>query len=338
MLLILSVCLFVSGCLILVLLFWQYSLYRSAGLILSGSLSAADRLQRESRLEEVQNRLNLGISTGIFYEKDILETLPFIREAGFQTVEIWAGPQKNGEYIHFNWHEPYRVQALAVFLRTLGMRVNSLHAPFSERIDVCSLSELQRRQAVNEVLRSLEVLKQLNGEYLVLHPASNESSMRDRDAHFRQARKSIEEIYRCMEGMGVKLAVENQLPHILGGDIGTLLALIEGLPSSEVGICFDTSHANLYRGQAVEDSFLKLSSRVMTLHISDNYGNNDDHFVVGDGHINWNSFVGALIRNDYHGVFLMEITAAALQKDKYIVLKSGYTRAAELLKTGFAIG
>jgi sugar phosphate isomerase/epimerase len=182
------------------------------------------------------------------------------------------------------------------------------------------------------------VLKQLNGEYLVLHPASNETSLYDRDAHFRQARKSIEEVFRCMEGMGVKLAVENQLPHILGGDIGTLLALIEGLPPAEVGICFDTSHANLYRGQAVQDTFLKLSSRVMTLHISDNYGHNDDHFVVGDGYIDWNSFIGTLIRTDYRGVFLMEITAEALQKDKYIVLKSGYHRALALLKAGFAIG
>jgi sugar phosphate isomerase/epimerase len=333
--LVLSACLFLAGIIILAMWFWYWRLLHTTELALKASC-ITHTSTTGAPLAEVKQAVNLGIATGYFYDKDILETIPLIKEAGFQTIEVWAGPHKNGEYVHFNWHQQYVVQALAVFLRTLGLNVHSLHAPFSDTLDLSHTGELRRRAAVNEVIKSMDVLKFLGGQYLVIHPASNETSLHDRNAHFRQSRRSIEEIAQCMDGTNLKLAVENQLPHILGGDVQTLLNLVEGLPADRVGICFDTSHANLYQGRPVEDSFNALAARVMTLHISDNYGHADDHFIIGDGHINWRGFVAALTRAQYQGVFMMEVVSRPQTPDVYAALKSGYTRAADLLKPGFA--
>ncbi|MHB9155306.1 MAG: sugar phosphate isomerase/epimerase family protein [Endomicrobiales bacterium] len=330
--LLLTLSVLVAAIMVLILWVWHYRLYRSTGLVLAAAFAAGPRAS-EIPAREGESQLHIGISTGLFYDKDILEVLPVIKEAGYQFIEIWAGPQKSGEYVHFDWHDPYRIQALSACLKAMGIKVHSLHAPFSDALDISHTSELKRRFAVNEILRTLEVLKSLGGEYLVIHPASNEHSMRDKNAHFRQSRKSIEEIHSCLEDLGLKMAVENQLPHILGGDAPTLLALIEGLSESRVGVCFDTSHANLNGHPGLDDYLQQLAGRLMTLHISDNYGKYDDHFLLGDGHINWPSFITALHRNSFQGIFMLEITAGVHQHDKQIVLQSGYQRARQLLVT-----
>jgi sugar phosphate isomerase/epimerase len=278
--------------------------------------------------------MDIGISTGLFYDRDIAEALPLIKEAGFGLIEVWAGPDKNGEYNHFNWRQKHKVQALCDLLKKLDIKVSSLHAPFSDDLDISSSNELKRKVAVNEVLRTLEILKQLGGQYLVLHPASTGSSPKDRDKLYKQSRKSIEDVFRCMSGMELKLAVENQLPHILGGDIRTLLSLIEGLPAKDVGICYDSSHANLYGGYPVENSFKDLAERIMTVHISDNNCTYDDHLMPGDGKINWQSFVEAMAQSGYKGEFMLEVLCDARKSDKRAIIKNTYNKAKEILATG----
>jgi sugar phosphate isomerase/epimerase len=328
----LGMSLIVLGVIVLLLVFWYYRLSRAAGMVL---LTAVAPKEREpacvSPAAPAESEMAIGVQTGLFYEKDVLEVLQPIREAGYTTVEIWGGPQRWGEYTHFNWHKGYRVHALSVCLKVLGLKVHSLHAPFSDTLDLSHPNELKRKYAVTEVLKTMEVLKFLGGEYLVVHPASNETSLQDREARFRQSRKSIEELYSCLQGTDVKLAVENQLPHILGGDAGTLLELIKDFPPQQVGICFDFSHANLYQGQRPEQTLEALAGRLFTLHVSDNYGRNDDHFIPGDGTVNWQAAVEVLRRCGYRGVFMLEILSDANRSDKIHVLCTGYQRARELL-------
>lgn len=327
--LILGFSLIVLGIIILFFLVWYYRLYRAVGLVVVSTIFSSP--EKFDFKDEDENKLKIGVSTGLFYESDILESLPVIRDAGFKIIEIWAGPQRWGPYTHFEWHKHYRVHALSVCIKILGLKVNSLHAPFSDALDISDPGELRRQFAVNEVLRSLEILKYLGGEYLIVHPASGENSLNDRETRFKQSRKSIEEIFLCAQNLGLKLAVENQLPHILGGDVDTLLRLIDGLPPQEVGICFDTSHANLYYGQSLENAYQKVSDKVMALHISDNYGRTDDHFVTGDGNINWTSFFKLLDAGKFPGIFMLEILGQSQKSDKASVLKVAHHRLKNLL-------
>jgi sugar phosphate isomerase/epimerase len=330
----------VLGIIVLILWFWYFRLYRATQVVLmstaASSVGGQPHPDPDIPAAKPPEKPNIGVATGLFYERDVLEILAPIKEAGYDVVEIWAGPQKWGEYTHFNWQKEYRVHALSVCLKVLGLKVSSLHAPFSDTLDISNPNELRRQFAVNETLRSLEVLKYLGGEYLVVHPASNDSSLRDRDLHFKQSRKSLEEITLCLQDLGLKMAVENQLPHILGGDAQTLLALIDGLPPSQVGICFDTSHANMYYGQSVDTTYRALAHRVFTLHLSDNYGRADDHFVIGDGNVNWHALGDAFKEKNFNGVFMMEILAEANRSDKLSVLRIGYQRARELLTARLA--
>ncbi|OGS17556.1 MAG: hypothetical protein A2219_01250 [Elusimicrobia bacterium RIFOXYA2_FULL_50_26] len=258
--------------------------------------------------------MELGISTGIFHEKNLLELLPHLRRAGFTTLEIWASTEvRNGERAHFDWKNRDSIAALSQKLAELGMKAHSMHAPFSNEVDVSSLDEHRRAAAVRETVLAMEALKLLGGQILVAHPASTESYQHEKAHRFAQSRKSILEIAAFAREMEITLAVENQLPHILGGDVPTLLALIEGLERPRAGLCFDTSHANLYGHQSVDQTYKQIADRVIALHVSDNRGKHDDHLIPGEGSINWPAFIHALDMEHYPGVFTLEVIAASQQ-------------------------
>ena len=250
--------------------------------------------------------MNIGISTGFIYDRNIQESLILIKGAGFRFIEVWSCPL-NGEYVHFDWRQEQKIRDLESSLYELDLKVNSLHAPFSESLDISDINETFRTEAVKATIRTAEVLKRLGGEILVLHPASKNHHMHNKQARLDQSRKSIEEIFRHTQELGLKIALENQLPHILGGDVPTLLSILGAYPKEKMGICFDTSHANLYPEHNVVEPYRKLADRVIALHVSDNYGQRDDHFIPGDGTIDWQKFIAALRETDYRGVFTLEI-------------------------------
>jgi len=159
-----------------------------------------------------------GISTGLFYKTSILEALPVIKNAGFEVVEIWAGTEKYGAFTHFDWHKEREIKSLELCINGLGLKVDALHSPFSEIIDISSPDEKMRLFAVEEIERSMYCMKRLGGKNLVIHPASTDQSLKDYiSVRFSKSRQSLETLYIRAQDLGVRLAVETQLPHIFGG-------------------------------------------------------------------------------------------------------------------------
>lgn len=271
--------------------------------------------------------MEIGISTGFLYNKSIYEVLPLIKDAGFTAIEVWASAPHDGKYIHFNWHEKHDIEELFNRSRDTGLKIHSLHAPFSDTLNIAAIDENMRKNAVSETIRAMEALKNLGGSILTVHPASDEGQPHERGKGFAQSRRSLEEIAAFAREMGLQIALENQLPHILGGDVPTLLSLIEGFPRDLAGICFDTSHANLIHSQSVDNTFRQVAELVKALHISDNTGRHDDHSAPGEGIINWPPFIHALRQANYNGVFMLEVIPPQSQTPNYgEMLKIIYTK------------
>ena len=108
--------------------------------------------------------MEIGFSTGFFYDRDLIESLPLIRKYGFKVVELWAGASNWGQYTHYNWLEQSYTDALKIKLKENGLRVSSVHAPFSETVDISSLDENIRKAAVDECVQVTRALKELGGD------------------------------------------------------------------------------------------------------------------------------------------------------------------------------
>ncbi|MFQ5866848.1 MAG: sugar phosphate isomerase/epimerase family protein [bacterium] len=266
--------------------------------------------------------MEIGISTGILYKNDLIESLRLIKEAGFDNIEVWAGIGGEGKRVHYDYHDWDYTRRLKEKLKELTLRVVSLHAPFSEELDISRLEEERRDFAVSEIEKAIDVLGFLGGNILVFHPSTAPSHFENliqKMYRLSQAKKSISEILKYCQDNPIKLALENQLPDILCGYSVDLLRLIWEINSRKVGICLDTSHANL--SENVSDVVKKFKDWIISLHISDNFGTSDDHNIPGKGNINWQIFVQTLKLVEYKGVFMLELLEQGKGWDSQKVLR-----------------
>ncbi len=277
--------------------------------------------------------LKIGISTGLFYHKSVFYYLGKIKDAGFNIVELWAGASKWGKETHFDYNDMDEVERIKSRLLILNLSINSINAPFSENLDISSLDEMQRSIAVSEIKKTIALCELLNVKFVVIHPSVKAFPLTNVDfvkKKITQIKKSLSAIVENAILRKVKIACENPAPHLIGGYAEDLMEIISGLPEEFVGICLDTGHANLIESPA--EFLKKISSRLFTLHVSDNAGNYSAHLPPGDGRIEWKKFIPALKDSGFDGVFMLEVLGGARFDDPESVLKKSYAAAKDYLK------
>ena len=111
----------------------------------------------------------IGLSTGCFYHRNILDCLPLIRESGFSMIEVCSSPE------HLNFHDRKSVHRAADRIRELGMEAYSFHAPFAPNIDIASSDHGQRAASVAEIFMAAEAAALLQVHYFVTPPGTRKS-------------------------------------------------------------------------------------------------------------------------------------------------------------------
>lgn len=244
----------------------------------------------------------IALSTGCFYRRPITTILQPLREAGFRHIEVCSFPA------HLDYHDEAAVRRARDAMRAQDLHPVSFHAPFADRIDITSLDPAARSAAVAELLRACESAALLGCGHVVLHPGP-EREGRPPEAEFLQhmhhAAESLNTVAaRCCE-LGVRLLLENMLPHLLFGHVRDMLYLLGEISACTVGACLDTGHAHL--AGEMGGVIHKLSGHLQLIHVNDNQGGRDDHLPPGDGHIDWPWVVSELRRAEFHGPLVLEL-------------------------------
>jgi len=278
--------------------------------------------------------MNLIISTGIFYEQDLLENLIHIRDSGFNSIELCTGSGTNGNPAHYDWRNREYTQKLKQRLEEYNLKVSSFHAPFSDRLDLSNTNEQEREEAVKEISGTMGLSKIFGWKYMTLHPSAEEFDLSDEvlfEAKFNQCRRSLEALVKEAEEHGIKLAIETLLPGSLGSDPGTIKGLLEGLPKELAGVCFDISHVSLWKKETVSDYYNELFPRIVTIHASDSDGTADNHYIFGDGNIDLSGVVSTLYGSRFSGNFVVEVFHDLKQTKPSRLIKDAYVKTKELL-------
>lgn len=248
----------------------------------------------------------IGLSTGCFYNQNILNCLPLIRESGFDTIEVCSSPT------HLDFHDKSAVEQAAAHIKELHLDAYSLHAPFAPNIDISSSDAAQREASVREIFKAAEAAATLNVHYFVIHPGpENPPSTHPGEAlpRVQHVIDSLDQIAnRCRE-LGTTCVLENKLPHLLFGNASEILWILDGIKGVEIGACLDTGHAFL--AGDIHDLVLKLRSRLKMVHAHDNGGTGDDHLPPGDGKIDWAKLLRGLVEIEFHGAFILEMAGMA---------------------------
>ena len=256
-----------------------------------------------------------GISTHL-YVGDRLDRdhLVEIAAHGFEAVEVFAVKS------HFDYRDRRAAIALAEWLDDTRLTLHSLHAPIArdyvkgswkDGLTLAAADESQRKAAVEETLATLDVAAAVRYSTLVLHGGVPEPHGGAADNHLASLVRSLEELSPVAQRYGIRLAVE-VIPNALSTP-SALVDLIESdIDADNLGICMDVGHARLM-GDVI-DAIETCSGHLITTHLHDNRGRNDDHLVPGKGVIDWDATLLALQKIGYDEVWMLELAAAAERK------------------------
>lgn len=170
--------------------------------------------------------------------------------------------------------------------------------------DIVDPSQNNRLETLDELKRWLELFSALGVRAGVLHPggakARGEGWSEDKISDVRS--ESLRTLTDFIQDMPITIAMEN-----CGEDIDGILAIVDAVNSDSLGVCLDTGHLNLIKGNQGE-FIRKCGSKLLALHIADNLGVNDDHILpYGAGTVDWADVINALNEIEYNGLFNFEV-------------------------------
>jgi sugar phosphate isomerase/epimerase len=199
--------------------------------------------------------------------------------------------------------------------------LHGVHAPVGESfsngrwgpmLSLASPDADARGRALAEAEGALQIARRIPFGVFVVHLGLPRQQAGPGENSRDGARRSVEELQKRAEPLGVRVAVE-VIPNELSR-AGSLVHFVEDvLEVAEVGICLDFGHAHM-DGDLV-DAIETVSEHLITTHVHDNQGRTDDHLVPFEGTIDWPGALTAIQKVGYEGTLLLEIAGHGAAKE-----------------------
>jgi sugar phosphate isomerase/epimerase len=260
--------------------------------------------------------MRYGISTHLYHGHPLSRVhLEEIASFDFDAVEIFATRS------HIDYHTREVVDAVAGWLRDLGLRLHGIHAPITDTFkndrwgrsfSIASADNAQRQAAVREATLALELARRVPVDVLVVHLGVPRGQQATGPDNADAARRSLDEMQKAVQPLGVRLAVE-VIPNELSSPESLVRLLEEDLPGTGVGICLDFGHA-LLLGDVV-DAVECVAGHLIATHVHDNDGRADSHLVPFEGQIDWSTALMAIQKIGYEGTLLFEVADTSTPRE-----------------------
>jgi sugar phosphate isomerase/epimerase len=262
--------------------------------------------EKRERIDEVLGGRKLVYSTTNFIKYPLEVALERIAGGGFRNVELW------GNVKHLDPRNAEEdVKEVAVLCGKLGLKVVSIHAPFTLEHDL----DPQTRMAEWEELvgQSMEHAEYLGAGTLVVHPVMSGRDSSD-DAYRAMIGRTHESLLRLADKAaekGQRLAIENMPAHRVrrwGRSMDELYSFVADCGRDNLGICLDTGHVVFNNGDPVAELELGVE-RVYSIHMNDNiWGMHMDlHLVPGTGSVDWPKLKELLESPPFNGMIVLEL-------------------------------
>ena len=218
-------------------------------------------------------------------------------------------PEVGTKYIEIvddGWHILNKKRVAT--LKDAGASANveyTVHAPFAD-INIASPSAAMLKASIKRLTQSINCAAALEAKTWVLHPGMKTGIGNFYpDADWKQNLSSIKQLIKIADNQGLTVAIEN-----LPGKYWFLMSTPEEFlrmykeGDLNVGVVFDIAHANLEK--QVEPFLKEIPEKIIHIHVSDNFGETDNHFGIGYGSIDYPGFAKALKQIGYRGNLVIE--------------------------------
>jgi sugar phosphate isomerase/epimerase len=175
-------------------------------------------------------------------------------------------------------------------------------------ISTADLYESIRTASLKEILDALEAGKELGIKKFVFHPGRIGGMGR----YVKGVAKAcyLDVLSRVMEKarkLNLTICIENMFPDINAYiEAKEFKEIFKSYP--DIKLTLDVAHANLGAKKNRTHEFVKaFGNRIGHLHVSDNFGREDNHLPLGTGAINFSRIVKELKRTAYDDTLTLEV-------------------------------
>ena len=242
----------------------------------------------------------LSIWTSLYWDLSPEDCLRHIADLGWGAIDLSC------EHFGELWRsDASRTDAWRTLAEGLGIVPWQCHL-FMD-LNLASADADERGDMVERCAEHLRLAGRLGVRNAVLHPGwlrrGQLSAVGQVRANLAGSLRALVPV--CAE-TGVRLAVENMVPPEFGVHPSELVALAEAVDPAHIGICFDSSHANMSK-LPTRESVAACGTHLLCLHLSDNDGSGDQHRVPYEGTVDWPGLMESLRGIDYQGPLNFEI-------------------------------
>ena len=187
------------------------------------------------------------------------------------------------------------------------------HAPIFNFFDYSLETNLMTKFCQRSILGA----SRLGIEWLVFHTESSRGAFDKEHLDFvmRKNKEWFSNLIPMAESANVGIAIENttdvfghdrESKRLYGSTTDELIELADSFNHPLIGICWDTGHAELQKLDQPK-AILSMGNRLKALHIQDNNGLEDQHFLPYMGKVKWDGIIKALKEINYRGDFTYEV-------------------------------
>lgn len=233
--------------------------------------------------------------------RPVLDELAEIAALGFDYLELTLDPPE----AHHAQIRKMRAK-LRRELKRLGMGV-ICHLPTF--VSLADLTDSIRKASLGEVLASLEVAADLRTEQVVLHPA-HIAGMGPfvMDLSRRHAFDSLAAIAARADELGLTVCLENMFPRArFCVEPDEFQLVFEQFPNLRLTLDIGHGCIGSPRGKRVKQFIAQFAERIGHLHVSDNFGKQDDHLPLGAGSIPYADILGLLKKAGFGRTVTFEV-------------------------------
>ncbi len=259
--------------------------------------------------------MRLSTSTNIYFNRPdgtkapITDSIRFCAEAGYKVMDMNFHDCTTfaTDFRTSNWENWLAEIKEATQQNNIGF--SQAHAPFYNFCD----EQTPDKPYMDELIkRSILCSEQLGVKWLVIHAGTDFSSASMIKDSKRKNIAYFEPLLDFAAQHNVGIAIENLWDLTIAplrrytANAEELMDLLDGLPYSNVGACWDFEHAAIMR-QDQEKALMLIGDKLKATHVSDHADQNFDHILPFSGITDWHSIMRLLQKLDYKGDFTYEI-------------------------------
>jgi len=238
--------------------------------------------------------------------------LDMVRDAGFSSTTLMY--DETSEFFIDG-----RGDLIPELMKKRGLYFENIHAPFVGYNKIWSQRREEREEIEKVFFKCIDYCGKHGIPVLVIHITEGPTPP-EPDKYGLEFMKNL--VHRA-EDAGVSIAVENTRKE------DHLEYIFSSITSPALGFCYDSGHDFLY-SRKPGAILKKWGHLLLTTHFSDNDGRGDNHWLPGEGIIDWNKITENFPKN-YKGVISLEAFAKEPEKgDGPSFLKKAFEIAGDL--------